>query len=417
MIDKLNSRMRREEGWLVVTAIAVITMMVGIGLAIFSTVDTQQSMSRQERNRDSAFNLAESALYAQAFILSRNWPFQNAPTHPTSWVCTQTVTTDGTCPSYTSLQNALDGTNIPDLKSGIQWKLTVTDNGKPGSPTTDYITDPSDPNYTNTAYDANGDNRLWVRADGWAQGKERSMVALLQLEQFSEPFPHNVVTAGHFQTDNNGNKVLINTKGDSATGSQVVVHCPQTQSNCASLGKDGQVNGPIVYSPPPGGDSSQIPTAMTPSQLARFQAVAQNNGTYYTSCPTDLTGSVVFIDFPSYSPSNECMSPSYTGNATWNSPTSPGLLIIRNGILSLGGNTTYYGLVYAANPSCTSDNLVLTQGNTHIFGGVAVDCLGGLDIGESQENVTFLSKAFDLKTTGAAGLVQNTWRELPAGTP
>jgi len=415
MIDRLRKRLRREDGWLVVTAIMVITMMVGIGLAIFSTVDTQQKMSRQERNRDSAFNLAESALYAQAFILSRNWPFPNAPTHPASWVCTQTVTTDGTCPSYTSLQNALDGTNIPDLKSGIQWRLTVSDNGKPSSPTTDYITDPSDPNYTTNAYDANGDNRLWVRADGWAQGKERSMVALLQLEQFSEPFPHNVITAGHFQTDNSGSKVLINTKGDSATGSQVVVHCDQSDPTCASLGKDGQVNGPIQYSP--SSDPNQIPTAMTPSQLARFQAAAQSNGTYYTSCPTSLSGSVVFIDFPSYSSSNMCMSPSYIGTDTWNSPSSPGLLIIRNGILSLGGNTTYYGLIYAPNPSCTSDNLVLTQGNTHIFGGVAIDCRGGLDIGESQENVTFLSKAFDLKTTGAAGLVQNTWRELPAGTP
>ena len=45
-------------------------------------------------------------------------------------------------------------------------------------------------------------------------------------------------------------------------------------------------------------------------------------------------------------------------------------------------------------------------------------CLGGLDVGSSHENVTFDSSAFNnLKTTGAAGLVQNTWRELPAGTP
>ena len=89
-----------------------------------------------------------------------------------------------------------------------------------------------------------------------------------------------------------------------------------------------------------------------------------------------------------------------------------------NGRLSLGGTTTFYGLIYAPNPSCTSDDLVLTQGNAHIYGGVAIDCEGGLDVGESQENVTFDSSAFNnLKTTGAAGLVQNTWRELPAGTP
>jgi Tfp pilus assembly protein PilX len=406
----LKDRMRREDGWLVVTAVAVTTMMIGIGLAIFSTVGTQQSMSRQERTRDSAFNLAESALYAQAFILSRNWP----QTVNAGWTCTQTVTTDGLCPSYASIQNAVDGTNIPDLKSGIKWRLSVSDNGKT-TPSTDYITNTSDANYTTAAWDANGDKRIWVRADGWAQGKERSLVALLQLEQFKEPFPQNVITAGHFHNDNSGNKVLINTQGNSATGSQVVVHCDSSDPDCAVVPKATQVGpAPVQFSPPPGGDTSQIPTAMSASELARFQAAAQTNGTYFTSCPSTLAGAVVFIDFPSYSPGNTC---SYTGTDTWNSATSPGLLVIRNGVLSLGGNTTFYGLIYAPNPSCTSDDLVETQGNTHIYGGVAIDCLGGLDVGESKENVTFDSSAFNnLKTTGAAGLVQNTWRELPAGT-
>ena len=114
--NRIRNRLRREEGWLVVTAIAVTTMMVGVGLAIFSTVGTQQSMSRQERNRDSAFNLAESALYAQAFILSRNWPQSTN----TGWTCTQAVTTNGVCPSFASIQNALDGTNIADFKTQLK---------------------------------------------------------------------------------------------------------------------------------------------------------------------------------------------------------------------------------------------------------------------------------------------------------
>jgi hypothetical protein len=390
----------------------VITMMVGIGLAIFSTVDTQQSESRKERNRDSAFNLAESALYSQAFILSKNWPQAN--TNP-GWTCTQAVTVDGLCPSFTSLQKAVDGVTIPDLATGIQWRIQVRDNAGQ----TDYVTDPRSPDYTpnQPAYDSENppDHRLWVRADGWSQGKERSLVALLQLEQFKEPFPQNVITAGHFQTDNQGNKALINTQGDSATGSQVVVHCVGTDPNCAdyNAGK-GQVDPPrVTYAPAPGGGT--IPTAMTASELNRFLIAAQSNGTYFTSCPGSLGGGVIFIDFPAYSSANRC---AYTGNATWNTATSPGLLIIRNGIVSLGGNTTFYGLIYAPNPSCTSDFLVETQGNTHIYGGVAIDCNGGLDVGSSHENVTFMSSAFNnLKTTGAAGLVQNTWRELPAGTP
>jgi Tfp pilus assembly protein PilX len=406
----LRKRIREEDGWLVVTAVMVITMMLGVGLAIFSTVGTQQSESRKERNRDSAFNLAESALYSQAFILSKNWPQSN--TNP-GWTCTQAVTTDGLCPSFASLQNSVDGANIADLATGIQWRIQVRDNAGQ----TDYVTDPASASYTpnQPAFDNDKDHRLWVRADAWSQGKVRSLVALLQLEQFKEPFPQNVITAGHFQTDNQGNKSLINTQGDSATGSQVVVHCVNTDPSCAAYNADkGQVDPPrVTYSPPPAGGS--IPTAMTASELNRFLLAAQSNGTYFTSCPASLEGGVVFIDFPAYSSGNVC---TYTGNDTWNSSSSPGLLVIRNGILSLGGNTTFWGLIYAPNPSCTSDFLVETQGNTHIYGGVAIDCNGGLDVGSSHENVTFMSSAFNnLKTTGAAGLVQNTWRELPAGTP
>jgi hypothetical protein len=413
-MTKLRNRLRREEGWLVVTAVAVITMMVGIGLAIYSTVGTQQSMSRQERNRDSAFNLAESALYAQAFILSRNWP--KTDTNP-GWTCTQTVTTDGICPSYTSLQNALDGANIPDLASGIRWRIKVTDNGTATTPSTDYITNPSDPLYTTHSWDANRDQRIWVRADGWARGKERSLVALLQLEQFKESFPQNVITAGHFYIDDSGNKQFVDTTGNSATGSQVVVHCSGSDPNCGTLRKPAQI-GPasVQYSSPPGGDWSKVPNAMTPSELARFKAAAQANGTYYhNTCPSNLSGSVVFIDFDAMTPS-QC--PAYTGDSTWNSQASPGLLIIQNAVLSLGGTNLFYGLIYAPNPTNYSGFLVKTQGNARIVGGVAIDGAGGFDIGESQLQVTFDSTPFtNLETTGATGLVQNTWRELPAGTP
>ena len=397
-MNTLKKRMQSEEGWVVVTAVVITSLMVGIGLAIFSTVGTQQSMSRQERNRESAFNLAESALYAQAFILSKGWP-----TSGTDYTCTQTTTGDARCPTFSAIQSALDSSNLPDLRTGMQWTIRVRDNN--GGTDWDSTTS------SNASYDADGDHRLWVRADGSAQGKERSLVALLQLEQFPEPFPQNVITAGHFKTDNQGAKSLVNT-GDS----QVVLHCSSSDGSCADYDPDKeQVDPPnVTYQPPPGGGT--IPTAMTVSELARFQTTAQTNGTYFNSCPTSLAGSVVFIDFqPSYSASNQC---TYTGTDTWNSAAAPGLVIIRNGILNLGGDTTFHGLIYAPNPSCSSDFLVTTQGNTHIYGGVAIDCAGGLDVGESHENVTFDGNVFPpLKTTGAAGLVQNTWRELPPKTP
>ena len=74
MIRSIVNNLRREEGWVVVTAVIVMGLMMGIGLATYATVDTQQAQSRVERERDSSFNLGESALYAEAFVLGRDWP-------------------------------------------------------------------------------------------------------------------------------------------------------------------------------------------------------------------------------------------------------------------------------------------------------------------------------------------------------
>ena len=49
----------------------MLMVMVAIGLAVLSQVDTQTTQSRKERERESSFNLAEAALSAQTFVLGR----------------------------------------------------------------------------------------------------------------------------------------------------------------------------------------------------------------------------------------------------------------------------------------------------------------------------------------------------------
>ena len=60
-----------ERGNVLVTAILLMSVMLSVGLAVASTVDTQTGQARQERERESTFNLAEAALSAQTFILGR----------------------------------------------------------------------------------------------------------------------------------------------------------------------------------------------------------------------------------------------------------------------------------------------------------------------------------------------------------
>ena len=60
-----------ERGNVMITAILLLSMMLGLGLAAASRVDTQTQQSRTERERESSFNLAEASLSAQTFILGR----------------------------------------------------------------------------------------------------------------------------------------------------------------------------------------------------------------------------------------------------------------------------------------------------------------------------------------------------------
>jgi hypothetical protein len=56
---------------------------------------------------------------------------------------------------------------------------------------------------------------------------------------------------------------------------------------------------------------------------------------------------------------------------------------------------------------------VTTGGTALIRGGVVIDGGGGLEAGSSGLNVQFSVAAFEkVHTTGTAGIVQNTWREI-----
>ena len=64
----------REDGWVLVSAIVLMAIMLSVGLASFAFVDTGQKRSRESRERESSLSLAEAALYAQGFALTTNWP-------------------------------------------------------------------------------------------------------------------------------------------------------------------------------------------------------------------------------------------------------------------------------------------------------------------------------------------------------
>lgn len=415
----MTSRLRTDDGSVLVISLSLLAIMLTIGLASYALSDTGQQRAREQRERESALNLAEAVLYSQGFALATIWPGNAAGGAAMPTTCTSAAVV-AYCPDPRTLaaSDAAGGQSANftgvDFAADTTWTTRIRDNGGPIADA--YVSAQVDAAQSGTnvktgvaytcpgpcKWDANGDLMLWVQARAVVRGRPRSVVALLKRELFSEVIAGgNAVTAGSFETTNSGNKAIIN-----ATGSQVVVRCATTTDECTDYAENkDQVLPPTILRDP------STPAAMSAAQRARFMAAAQSASpsTYYTSCPASLAGPVVYIDVTS---TTTCQD---SNNATYNSAETPGLVIMPRGMLSMKGS--YYGIVYMANEQNASGPVLTLQANSEVFGGVAVDGPGRLVAGQAsgpRPTITFMPNAFSgLATYGTTGLVQNTWRELP----
>lgn len=367
------------------SSVLVVGILISLTLPLLSLVDTQQTQSANERKSESSFNLAEAALDAEVFVLGKDWPADDTGAYVT---CTP-QSTSLNCPSAQLLASSYSGGDFTDRN----WTIQVRDDT--GTEYYDPTVIPGQP-----SWDANGNAKLWVRADAHAASGNRAVVALVRRIDSTIPFPRNAITSGWFETTNNGNKVIVDTKGDTAQAAPVAVRCPGRGNGCLEY-RPGQVS-PDTTTTGYAGD-----TIVEPEILEMFRAKAQSLDTYYPSgCPSSLTGELVFIE------SGNC---SYAGGGRANSASTPGMVVIGNGTLSFGGNMTFYGLVYAANLQRTTGEVVRTQGSSMIVGSIAVDGGGGVAIGSSKLNVEYADGMFRSVTSfSGAAPVQGSWRELPA---
>jgi Tfp pilus assembly protein PilX len=378
---------RDESGWALLTTILVLGILMTLALPLMTMVDTQQQGSAQERKSEASFNIADAALNASVFILSNNWPAAATSAYPSS--CTS-ASTGATCPNSGMLTQTFQGADY----SGRAWTVKVRD-------------DSSSEYYSASAvdalpsWDANGNGKVWVRADGRAAGRSRTVVALVRSSEQSVEFPRRVITAGWFQTTNNGSKVIVDTRGEAAEPAALAVRCTGGPGS-ACLGYNpskGQVSPELVETGYAGA------TAVSSAVLDGWRVRARALGTYYASgCPSSMTGALIFIE------NGDC-------GARGNSEEAPGMVVIARGTFNLGGNSEYYGIVYAANLQGSTGAVVSLGGTSAIIGSVAVDGGGGVSAGASGRNIIFAEQSLEeiAASSSSVGVVQGTWREIPSG--
>lgn len=444
-MHRLLARLRRNEsGFAVVIAIVMLSILLMGALAVMAYIDTETTQGGKERQRETAFNVAESALNTEVYNLAARPPESAAYAAPS---CASS-TTQAYCPNPASLANLFP---TPDAASAT-WQTQVFDNGASPNFYSDATVGLTGTNPLQLPYDANGDHKVWVRATSTVNGHTRTVIALVRQQLEPEQIVHSAVVSGSLDFTNSGgagSKVFVNNAGSTTN---VIVRCDySTTSNTTCLGypdstgngscQQGSTNKPWSYCVGQGviGQYSSVPaqpTAISPDSLQRLEQRAQADGRYYTSCPsesqiydpTQPAKSVVVID----STVSQVCGGSNGYNGTFFSQSQPGLIILLHTAtsISFGANSVMNGIIYHANLESPAPGtappyptLVSLSGTTCVLGGVLIDGLGGIVVGSSgscangQGNIQYSGNAFgSIQSYANAGIIQNSWREITAGS-
>ena len=395
-------RLRDESGSALVVAITLMAVMMAFGAATLAAVDTQQQQAGKERIAESRFNVTEAVLNAQAFQLARKWPIVPKVGVPQPFpACTGTVggaaPADARCPDPTQLSAAFGGADF----SGATWTTIVRDNDGPNATYYDDAVTPS-----GLAYDANQDDRMWVRARASLNGKTRTIVALVRLQRQPVTFPQKAVVAGKVAVGANGRQTVLDSKGDAAEPVGIAVRC-DPPTDCVSSNMMDPKRKQLV------GSVSGFPAGpvLDDQTIALLEAQAASTGTHYATCPGSLPttgGLIVVID------AGPC---SYNAVSVFTAD-DPGVIVVKSGSIQFGGSSVVNGTIYALNKSTppSSGWLVTLSGRATVNGAVFIDGPGGLYIQDMAAKVSFRQPTIEPPpVTGTGTVVRSTWRELPGG--
>jgi Tfp pilus assembly protein PilX len=423
--------LRKDDGFALVTAVVLLTVIFGLGLGLLLFADNQQKASAREQSSEQAFNVAEAALNAQVGQLARVWPTV-ANRNVAVTRCTEGVS-DGKnyCPPKLPLSVGYGQLSKVACAAGAQtdaWGSPITNQWttyvratKGGSSYFNSKTEEIEPDYAPPSEPGNPEleNKLWVRAVGIVNCRVVSLVTLVSRQLVSVPFPKNVLGGNWFEVTNSGghgSKGIVNGLGTAGERGEVGMRCEGRAEGNGSGQCETFENEPKSHKEQFENYKKGPPTPsplLNGEQLATVRSLAEANGTLRSpalgNCPKtaeELAGSPAYVE--------GCGNLVLNGNGSVNSATSAGFLVLAEGTLTLTGSPTWYGVIYALNPTNLATGIVKLSGNATVYGAIEVDGKGGIELGSNSVNLVYNPEGIvDLKGSAGATPTRNTFRVLP----
>lgn len=183
----LIARLLDDEGSALITALLAAVVMLALGVALLSIVDTQARESGHERTRDRGFNLSESVLTSQAFALGRHWPAVPPPSNPS---CAASGAGFGDTIGATTTASAATARLRPNLNASYEhdpayasatWQVNVCDDVDGSTVWSDSLLQNKTWDTNNMPNGSTGNKKIWVRAQATVGAKTRAVVGLVQV--------------------------------------------------------------------------------------------------------------------------------------------------------------------------------------------------------------------------------------------
>lgn len=325
MLRRLSHVRSDESGAALVTALMCTLIMLALGMALLSIVDTQASESARERTRDRGFNLSESVLNSQAFVLGRNWPANPATALNGAAGCSvpasgfgamvgggiSAVGTPAASAAVERLRPNINASYTDAAYAGASWQVNVCDDFDGTGVWSDTV-------LNNAGYDANGNEKLWVRAQSITGGKTRALVGLVNVRELEALKSRFGLVAGNVAEEVSSatlaitnaavlgplrNGLLGNNPPVAADPDHAVPASGVTGLRCGLLENLAQVKTcitgaigalsqvPLINTLVTNGKYEQFPTttSMSAAAIGQLRAQAKSSGQYIASTTTTAT--------------------------------------------------------------------------------------------------------------------------------